>query len=170
MSETESPRVVALRAKIAHLKATRKNLVATKAGSAFQSGIAPRYAAQVKQLDFAIAATGQDLTAAILADKNAADIADIAKKAAANAKPFDRIAAQQEGVRHWKELAERYGDEHKLNLAILAEATKQTQHGRHKLDMESLALVFETSANAMYHRIDSMASLKHLKNWYPHTL
>lgn len=167
--ESQASRVQALRAKIAELKAQRKQLVATHAGSAFQSGIDPRYAAQVKRLDAAIAAAGQDLTAALKADQNAAEVAATAKKAAENAKPFDPVAARRAGAEHWLALAAKYGGEHKLNLAIEDEAKKQTMNGKHHLDMESLARVFDVSANAMYRRIDGMISLRKLKAWYPHS-
>lgn len=161
-------RIIALRAKIADLKLQRKKLVATHAGSGFQSGVDPRYAAQVKRLDAAIVAAGQDLTAALKAEQNAIDVAVAARTAAANAKPFDRIAAQRAGAEHWLQLAAKYGGEHKLNVAIENEAKKQTMNGKHRLNIESLARIFDVPASAMYRRIDTMQSLRQLKTWYPH--
>lgn len=155
----------ALRTKIARLKAQRKELVKTSAGALNQSGIHPRWKAQVDRLDAAIKAAGQDLEAELKKASNAAAVKH--KADTIKAPPADHGKARAEGAKYWRELADKYGDEHKLNLAILKAAKDQTNNGKHPLSVESLAKHFGVIESAMYRRISSMEELLQLKKWYP---
>lgn len=153
--------------KVAALKAERKTLLRTHAASSIQSSINPAYASHVKRLDAAIIVATHELAAELAKPNIEREIRDADRKHAetfVRPEPGDAIKA---GAKHWLDLAAKYGDEHKLNVAIKQAATKQTQNGLHLLDMNSLGREFGVGANAMYRRINQMTSLQPLKRWYP---
>lgn len=146
------------------IASTRDELRALKsrAASVEQSGVSHQYDAQVERLNNRMIALQQDLRAAenapgIEADQRAAArrISD-AKAAAVQTTDVKsaRGSAISAGFAKWAELRDQYKGNDGLNRAIKAAALAQTEHGKHRLDVDKLAKEFGVPTRTMYRRLE----------------
>lgn len=153
-------------------RAELKDLI-TRGGSVQQSGIRPEYRPRIEQKRNEIKALEQSLHAAkerpsVEKTIQAANMRMQASKQDWEATKAQRHAeAVKAGQQRWTDLAAEYGNEYKLNQAIVSQAVKQTVNGQYPLDVEQLANHFNVAARTMYKRITVMRDLMPLKKWFP---